>query len=83
MPRAIWKGAITFGLVNVPVELRPAEDRREFKFSMLDKRDFAPVGFSYFLISCNCVVRASGYDGDAGRRREQDRQFHWRGDLDR
>ena len=48
MARAIWKGAITFGLVHVPVELYAAEERREFKFSMLDKRDFAPIGFKRY-----------------------------------
>jgi len=44
MPRSIWKGALSFGLVNIPVEVVSAEDRKEFKFSMLDKRDFSPVG---------------------------------------
>jgi DNA end-binding protein Ku len=48
MARAIWKGAITFGLVNVPVELYPAEDRKSFKFSMLDKRDLSPVGYKRY-----------------------------------
>ena len=44
MPRALWKGAISFGLVNIPVELYSAEERKEFSFSMLDKRDLSPVG---------------------------------------
>ena len=48
MPRALWKGAITFGLVNIPVELYSAEERKEFKFSMLDKRDFSPVGYKRY-----------------------------------
>ncbi len=48
MARALWKGAITFGLVNIPVELYPAEDRKSFKFSMLDKRDFSPVGYKRY-----------------------------------
>lgn len=48
MARALWKGAITFGLVHVPVELYPAEERKEFKFSMLDKRDFSPVGYKRY-----------------------------------
>ena len=48
MARALWKGAITFGLVNVPVELYPAEDRKSFKFSMLDKRDLSPVGYKRY-----------------------------------
>src|ERR1700704_1628903 len=48
MARSIWKGAVTFGLVSIPVELFPAEDRKEFKFSMLDKRDFSPVGYKRY-----------------------------------
>ena len=48
MARALWKGAITFGLVNIPVELHPAEDRKAFQFSMLDKRDFSPVGYKRY-----------------------------------
>ena len=35
------EGAISFGLVNIPVELHPAEDRKSFEFSMLDKRGYA------------------------------------------
>jgi DNA end-binding protein Ku len=48
MARALWKGAITFGLVNIPVEVYSAEDRKGFKFSMLDKRDFSPVGYKRY-----------------------------------
>ena len=46
MPRGLWKGAISFGLVNVPVELFSAEKRSaEIDLTMLDKRDLAPVGY--------------------------------------
>jgi len=48
MARSLWKGAIAFGLVNVPVEIFPAEEHKEFKFSMLDKRDFSPVGYKRY-----------------------------------
>ena len=48
MARSLWKGAITFGLVNIPVELFPAEERKGFAFSMLDKRDFSPVGYKRY-----------------------------------
>ena len=48
MARALWKGAITFGLVTIPVELHSAEERREFKFAMIDKRDFSPVGYKRY-----------------------------------
>jgi DNA end-binding protein Ku len=46
MARGLWKGAISFGLVNVPVELFSAQKRSEaISLSMLDKRDMAPVGY--------------------------------------
>lgn len=48
MARSLWKGALTFGLVNIPVELFPAEERKGFEFSMLDKRDFSPVGYKRY-----------------------------------
>ena len=49
MPRGLWKGAISFGLVNVPVELFSAEKRSaELDLAMLDKRDFAPVGYKRY-----------------------------------
>jgi len=46
MARGLWKGAISFGLVNVPVELYSAQKRSaELDLTMLDKRDMAPVGY--------------------------------------
>ena len=48
MPRPLWKGALSFGLVNIPVELYPAENRKSFEFSMLDKRDLSPVGYKRY-----------------------------------
>ncbi|HMJ15014.1 MAG TPA: Ku protein [Polyangiaceae bacterium] len=45
MPRSIWKGSIAFGLVQIPVSLYPAEEPDELSFHMLDRRNFAPVGY--------------------------------------
>jgi len=46
MARGLWKGAISFGLVNVPVELYSAQKRSAgIDLTMLDKRDLAPVGY--------------------------------------
>lgn len=45
MPRAIWKGAITFGLVNVPIALYPASQEAGIDFDWLDKRSMDPVGY--------------------------------------
>ena len=45
MARAIWKGAISFGLVYIPVELHPAARSGTLELHLLDSRDFAPVGY--------------------------------------
>jgi DNA end-binding protein Ku len=45
MPRALWKGAISFGLIYVPVELHTASKENTLPLHMLDSRDFAPVGY--------------------------------------
>lgn len=45
MQRALWKGAISFGLVHIPVELFSAEKRNELDLTMLDSRDFSPIGY--------------------------------------
>jgi len=45
MPRALWKGAISFGLVHIPVELFSAEKRNELHLTMLDPQDFSPIGY--------------------------------------
>jgi len=43
MPRPIWKGTLSFGLVSIPVGIYPAEARRELSFHLLDRRDMQPV----------------------------------------
>jgi DNA end-binding protein Ku len=45
MARSIWKGSISFGLVQIPVGLYTAEHRDELSLSLLDKHDLAPVGY--------------------------------------
>lgn len=45
MRRALWKGAISFGLINIPVELLTVQQHDELDFSMLDKRDLSAVGY--------------------------------------
>ena len=71
MPRALWKGDISFGLVNIPVELYPAQEHKEFKFSMLDKRDFSPVGYKRYSKQSNKEVEWSnivkGYEYEKGQ----------------
>ena len=45
MPRALWKGAITFGLVHIPVALYPAAREHGIDFDWLDRRSMKPVGY--------------------------------------
>lgn len=45
MPRTIWKGAIAFGLVHVPVALYPATSETGIDFDWLDNRSMDPVGY--------------------------------------
>ena len=75
MARGLWKGAISFGLVNVPVELHTAQKRASkgatgLDLTMLDKRDLAPVGYKRVNKSTgkevpwNAVVKGYEYKDD-------------------
>ncbi len=49
MPRSLWKGNISFGLVNIPVGLFPAEQSDDgVSFSQVDKRTMAPIGYKRY-----------------------------------
>jgi DNA end-binding protein Ku len=71
MPRELWKGAIQFGLVNIPVALYPAEHAHELTFTMLDRRDLQPVGYKRFNKSSGHEVPyeqiVKGYEYEKGR----------------
>jgi DNA end-binding protein Ku len=43
--RAIWKGSISFGLVNIPIALYPATRREDLKFRLLRASDLSPVNY--------------------------------------
>jgi DNA end-binding protein Ku len=71
MARGLWKGAISFGLVNVPVELFSAEKRStELDLTMLDKRDLSPVGYKRYNkatgeeVPWGEIVKGYEYDDD-------------------
>jgi len=50
MPRALWKGSITFGLVNIPIELHTAVRDHRPRFRMLHAKDKSPVRFERVCI---------------------------------
>ena len=71
MPRPVWKGAVTFGLVSVPVNLYPATRRQaELSFRLLHKKDNAPVEYKRFCteesveVPWNDIVK--GYEYEKG-----------------
>ncbi|MBJ7313912.1 Ku protein [Rugamonas sp. CCM 8940] len=71
MARALWKGAISFGLVYIPVELHAAVQEHELDLTMLDRRDFSPVGYKRYNkgsgadVSWDNIVKGYEYqDGD-------------------
>lgn len=43
--RAVWSGAIAFGLVNIPIKLFTAIGESKLDFDMLDKKDHAPIKY--------------------------------------
>jgi len=43
--RAIWKGSISFGLVNIPIALYPATRKEELSFRLLRRSDLSPVNY--------------------------------------
>ena len=71
MARAIWKGSIIFGLVNIPIALYPATRREELKFRLLRKSDLSPVNFKRVAekdgkeVSWDQIVK--GYEYEKGK----------------
>ncbi len=43
--RSIWKGAISFGMVNIPVKLYPATQQSQLKLQTVDKRDSGKIRY--------------------------------------
>ncbi len=45
MPRPIWNGSLSFGLLNIPIQLMSGERRTDISFRMLDARNNAPIRY--------------------------------------
>jgi len=71
MPRALWKGAISFGLVHVPVELYPAAQRHSLDLDWLDKRTLDPIGYKKINKATGKEVKpeqiVKGYEYEKGK----------------
>jgi len=68
--RAIWKGAISFGLVNIPVALQNASRTEELKFKLLRGSDLSPVNYKRVAqvdgkeVPWNEIVKGYEYEKD-------------------
>jgi DNA end-binding protein Ku len=66
----IWKGAISFGLVHVPVQLYPATQSEKVGFNLLDKRSIDPIGYRQINkrtgkeVTRDNIVRGFEYEKD-------------------
>jgi DNA end-binding protein Ku len=71
MPRSIWKGAIAFGLVNIPIELYSAVRDHRPKFRLLHAKDEAPVRYERVCQTEGKPVRwedlVKGYEYEKGQ----------------
>src|ERR1041384_3703539 len=71
MARAIWKGSISFGLVNIPIALYPATRREELRFRLLRQSDLSPVNYKRVAekdgkeVPWNQIVK--GYEYEKGK----------------
>jgi len=68
--RAIWSGAISFGLVSVPVRMFTATESKELSFHFLDRRDMSPIGYEKVSKNTGEAVPSSeiirGFEIDKG-----------------
>jgi len=71
MARALWKGAISFGLVSIPIELHTAVRDHRPRFRMLHAKDRSPVRFERVCIRDGTPVAweelVKGYEYSKGR----------------
>ncbi|MGF6937010.1 Ku protein [Paraburkholderia sp. UCT70] len=70
MAHMIWRGAISFGLVHVPVQLYPATQSEKVGFNLLDKRTIDPIGYKQINkrtgrdVTRDNIVRGFEYEKD-------------------
>ena len=70
MPRAIWTGSISFGLVNIPIEVHTAVRDQRPHFRMLHAKDRSPINFERICqkdgksVAWNDIVK--GYEYEKG-----------------
>src|SRR5919106_1856231 len=70
MPRSIWSGAISFGLVNVPVKMYSAISEHKLHFNYVHVKDGSPIGYAKYCkeedkpVDDSEIVKAFDWDGE-------------------
>lgn len=68
--RSLWTGSISFGLLQIPISLHPAEQPSELSFHQLDRRDMAPIHYQRVNATTGKTVAwkdiARGYEYEKG-----------------
>ena len=71
MARALWKGSISFGLVNIPIELHTAVRNHRPRFRMLHAKDRSPIRFERVCVKDGRPIAwedlVKGYEYAKGR----------------
>ena len=71
MPRTMWKGAISFGLVSIPVKMYPATEEKSLSFNQLHDEDFGRIRYKRVCekdgeeVPYDHIVK--GYEHEKGR----------------
>ncbi len=71
MPRSIWKGAVSFGLVSIPIKVYGATEDKDVSFRQVHKEDGGRVRYQRVCEKCGEVVQfgdiAKGFEASDGR----------------
>src|SRR5450759_652909 len=66
MPRSIWKGAVSFGMVSIPIKLYTATEEKDVSFNLLHKKDSVRIKQQRYCTEDDAVIEwndvARGYE---------------------
>ena len=66
----VWKGSISFGLVNIPIRMFTATEERDIRFRQLHKECHTPIRYVKMCPTCNREFETSeivrGYEYQQG-----------------
>lgn len=68
--RTLWKGAVSFGLVNIPIKMYVATERKDIKFNFLHNQCMTPIQYRKYCPNCDREISGDeivrGYEYQKG-----------------